>query len=142
MNLASPWAAGVAERVARAARWVISQTTSSPQERVPLESCDRVERDMRQDALLDALTRAHRLAEQLPHGKAEDEVRRSIGALIEATERGAARDVRVRRVLDSVNALRARISTRGFVESRHDAVAVFESVVRGEVLPLLGPSRQ
>lgn len=95
-----------------------------------------------QDALMDALTRALRLAEGLPPGKPEDDVRRSFCEFIEAMEAGAARDVRIGRVLRSITRLQKAQAKRDRRLEQVDSADTerFASIVRSEVLPLLAES--
>ena len=91
---------------------------------------------------MDALTRALRLAEGLPPGKPEDEVRRSLCEFIEAMEAGAARDVRIERILRSIARLqKAQTKRDGRLERTASAdIERFANIVRCEVLPLLAQS--
>jgi hypothetical protein len=137
MSDGAPWRAALAVRLSYVAHWIVGAAEDRPAVKTIRHTPGE-----HQNALMDALTRALRLAERLPPGKPEDDVRRSFCEFIEAMEAGATRDVRIGRVLRSIARLQKAQAKRDRRLEQADCADTkrFASIVQTEVLPLLAKS--
>jgi hypothetical protein len=139
MSIAEVWRTVRTGQLTRWVPWIAPAMNRRASRELAVDSAARHRMpDARADALLDALTRALRLAERLPSEVREDDARRSLCELIEATQVGAARDARVQRVRSSIARLRD-VSARLLPaqQTPSNDVERFAIVVETEVLPLL-----